>query len=330
MAEDGLGLHLEHLALVLEIEIWGQGGNPVGNLYNHIYRTRIISFKSCSSQSSRLDAQKVGSYAGEEAVVALEGESKIHLRNTGILDIVSCLSIRSLGKILHLPESGCREHHILAEGCVCEDLRSTAEGIERSTGLKAEYVWLVGSHRMPGLADFQCHGNRSSFPGLHVIPTDSHVCLTQTKLGRSIHRTSFIILLHCSWRSSRRQSSIKVSLDFSPKLGAAKLIACHIHSQTAGEREETERCLRIEVFTVGIVLIVKRSVVEQVSCTSLAFPCIESEIVPYETVKLDIGRFLDFLSCFLCRRLCRHPDGRHCHHCGKRHHYCDSFHCLKY
>ena len=186
MAEDGLGLHIEHLALVLEIEIWGQGGNPVGNLYNHIYRTRIISFKSCSSQSSRLDAQKVGSYAGEEAVVALEGESKIHLRNTGILDIVSCLSIRSLGKILHLPESGSREHHVLAEGCVREDLRGTAEGIERSTCLKAEDVRLVGSHRMPGLSDLHCHGNRSAVLHLHVIPAEGNVGLTETELGGAV------------------------------------------------------------------------------------------------------------------------------------------------
>ena len=76
MAEDGLGLDLEHLALVLEIDVWGHCGNPVGNLDLHIF-TLILD----CTVASWLDAQEVGSDTGEEAAVALQCEAEVEFRH---------------------------------------------------------------------------------------------------------------------------------------------------------------------------------------------------------------------------------------------------------
>ena len=98
LAEDGLGLHLEEFVLVLEVNIWRDGGDAVadldgrGNLCSGILR--IINFSG--PYAARLDAEDVHTGTCKKAVVGLHCEAHIAFRGAGVFDVVCGGTHRSL------------------------------------------------------------------------------------------------------------------------------------------------------------------------------------------------------------------------------------------
>ena len=134
---------------------------------------------------------------------------------------------------------------------------------------------LVCCHRMPCLAYLKADGSHVFLPHRQVFPVYRQISLTQTELCRTVYLVG--------------QTCVEIRLHLGSESRSSHLVSVHIDTQPGSKGEKTERIAAVQILrSVFVHLHILGYMIEEVSRTGYAFSGIESEIVPDETVELEM------------------------------------------